>query len=87
MLLLNERFTLFEELGMQKIAPMIGLGLVVLDFGYILSIFRMKYQGYPYRWVGERVGMSACDVLYFHAAFCSDELVQGRSIVGGPDGA
>ena len=29
--------------------PMIGLGMVVLVFGYLLSIFRMKYQGYPYR--------------------------------------
>lgn len=48
MLLLNERFALFEDLGMQKVAPIIGLALVVLDFGYILSIFRMKYQGYPY---------------------------------------
>ena len=51
MLLLNERFTIFEEFNMQKVAPIIGLGLVVLDFGYILSIFRMKYQGYPYRCV------------------------------------
>lgn len=51
MLLLNEKFAVFEELGMQKVAPIIGLGLVVLDFGYILSIFRMKYHGYPYRWV------------------------------------
>ena len=49
MLLLNERFSLFEDMGMQKITPIIGLALVVLDFGYILSIFRMKYQGYPYR--------------------------------------
>lgn len=49
MLLLNERFGLFEDLGVQKIVPVVGLALVVLDFGYILSIFRMKYQGYPYR--------------------------------------
>ena len=49
MLLLNERFSVFEELGIQKVAPIIGLGLVVLDFGYLLSIFRMKYHGYPYR--------------------------------------
>lgn len=49
MLLLNERFAFFEDLGVQKVAPIIGLALVVLDFGYILSIFRMKYQGYPYR--------------------------------------
>lgn len=58
MLLLNERFTLFEDLGVQKVAPIIGLGLVVLDFGYILSIFRMKYHGYPYRCVGSFVAAS-----------------------------
>ena len=28
---------------------MVGLAIVVLVFGYTLSIFRMKYQGYPYR--------------------------------------
>lgn len=49
MVLLNERFAIFEELGIQKFTPMVGLALVVLDFGYLLSIFRMKYQGYPYR--------------------------------------
>jgi len=31
------------------VAPMVGLGIVVIFFGYLLSIFRMKYQGYPYR--------------------------------------
>ena len=49
MILLNENFSVFEDLGIQKVAPIIGLALVVLDFGYILSVFRMKYQGYPYR--------------------------------------
>lgn len=28
---------------------MVGLAIVVLVFGYTLSIFRMKYHGYPYR--------------------------------------
>ena len=49
MILLNERFTIFEEYNIQKYTPMVGLALVVIDFGYLLSIFRMKYQGYPYR--------------------------------------
>ena len=26
-----------------------GLAVVVIVFGYLLSIFRMKYDGYPYR--------------------------------------
>ncbi len=30
---------------------MVGLGIVVIVFGYLLSIFRLKYQGYPYRYV------------------------------------
>ena len=51
MILLNERFEIFEEYKFQKYAPMVGLALVVIDFGYLLSIFRMKYQGYPYRFV------------------------------------
>lgn len=29
--------------------PVVGLGVVVIVFGYLLSIFRMKYGGYPYR--------------------------------------
>ncbi len=49
MILLNEKFEVFDEYKFQKYAPMVGLALVVLDFGYLLSIFRMKYQGYPYR--------------------------------------
>jgi len=51
MILLNERFAVFEEMGAQKVIPIVGLALVVLVFGYMLSIFRMKYQGYPYRLV------------------------------------
>ena len=33
------------------VVPIVGLALVVLVFGYMLSIFRMKYHGYPYRLV------------------------------------
>jgi len=51
MILLNEKFEIFKEYKFQKYAPMVGLALVVIDFGYLLSIFRMKYQGYPYRFV------------------------------------
>ena len=31
------------------VTPIVGLSLVVLVFGYLLSVFRMKYGGYPYR--------------------------------------
>jgi oligosaccharyltransferase complex subunit gamma len=48
MILMNERFSFFEELGVQKVTPIVGLSLVVLVFGYLLSVFRMKYGGYPY---------------------------------------
>lgn len=34
-----------------SVTPIVGLALVVLVFGYILSVFRMKYGGYPYRLV------------------------------------
>lgn len=47
-IMMNEKFEVFEEMGIQKVTPMIGLGIVVVVFGYLLSIFRMKYQGYPY---------------------------------------
>lgn len=33
------------------VTPIVGLGMVVVVFGYLLSIFRMKYGGYPYRFV------------------------------------
>ena len=75
MILLNERFSLFEHYGMQKVAPMIGLAIVVLDFGYLLSIFRMKYHGYPYRCVGLVHGQlcNLSSMFLFHPASCSDE--------------
>jgi oligosaccharyltransferase complex subunit gamma len=47
--MMNERFSFFEELGIQKVTPIVGLSIVVLVFGYLLSVFRMKYGGYPYR--------------------------------------
>jgi hypothetical protein len=48
-IMMNERFSFFEELGIQKVTPIVGLSIVVLVFGYLLSVFRMKYGGYPYR--------------------------------------
>lgn len=32
------------------VSPIIGLAMVVIVFGYLLSVFRMKYGGYPYRY-------------------------------------
>ena len=46
--LMGDKFTILEDIGIQKYAPLAGLAIVVLTFGYLLSIFRMKYQGYPY---------------------------------------
>lgn len=71
MILMNEHFSFFEELGVQKgklhyssfclisntcvffssVTPIVGLSLLVLVFGYLLSVFRMKYGGYPYRYM------------------------------------
>ena len=46
--LMNERFAFFDDMGISKVTPIVGLGMVVVVFGYLLSIFRMKYGGYPY---------------------------------------
>lgn len=70
MILLNERFAIFDDMGIQKVMPMVGLGLVVLDFGYILSIFRMKYHGYPYRYFAQtQASSSSIIVLFFFSQF------------------
>lgn len=38
------------------VTPIVGLSLLVLVFGYLLSVFRMKYGGYPYRYVCTYIG-------------------------------
>lgn len=33
------------------VLSMVGLGFVAIFFSLLLSVFRSKYQGYPYRYV------------------------------------
>lgn len=51
-----------------SVTPMVGLGIVVIVFGYLLSIFRLKYQGYPYRYVNSHIvcllSCSICTLTY-----------------------
>lgn len=44
-----------------------GLGIVVVVFGYFLSLFRMKYEGYPYRYDKRRIGWGhgSCTYSYY----------------------
>jgi len=48
MILLNEKALEVKEVGKRRIVVMVGLGLVVLFFSLLLSVFRSKYHGYPY---------------------------------------
>uniref|UniRef100_A0A8D0QHZ7 Dolichyl-diphosphooligosaccharide--protein glycosyltransferase subunit MAGT1 n=1 Tax=Sus scrofa TaxID=9823 RepID=A0A8D0QHZ7_PIG len=48
MVLLCEAATSDMDIGKRKIMCMAGIGLVVLFFSWMLSIFRSKYHGYPY---------------------------------------
>uniref|UniRef100_G3TAA2 Dolichyl-diphosphooligosaccharide--protein glycosyltransferase subunit MAGT1 n=1 Tax=Loxodonta africana TaxID=9785 RepID=G3TAA2_LOXAF len=50
MVLLCEAATSDMDIGKRKIMCMAGIGLVVLFFSWMLSIFRSKYHGYPYRY-------------------------------------
>lgn len=49
MVLLIEAAGKKEEVSKRRIFAMIGLALVAFFFSLILSIFRTKAQGYPYR--------------------------------------
>uniref|UniRef100_A0A3Q1HNV2 Tumor suppressor candidate 3 n=1 Tax=Anabas testudineus TaxID=64144 RepID=A0A3Q1HNV2_ANATE len=49
MVLLNEAATSKGDVGKRRIICLVGLGLVVFFFSFLLSIFRSKYHGYPYR--------------------------------------
>ncbi|KAG7283545.1 hypothetical protein CRUP_026472 [Coryphaenoides rupestris] len=46
--LLNEAATSKGDVGKRRIICLVGLGLVVFFFSFLLSIFRSKYHGYPY---------------------------------------
>ncbi|XP_073886298.1 dolichyl-diphosphooligosaccharide--protein glycosyltransferase subunit MAGT1 isoform X4 [Macaca fascicularis] len=48
MVLLCEAATSDMDIGKRKIMCVAGIGLVVLFFSWMLSIFRSKYHGYPY---------------------------------------
>ncbi|XP_062069650.1 tumor suppressor candidate 3 isoform X4 [Oryctolagus cuniculus] len=48
MVLLNEAATSKGDVGKRRIICIVGLGLVVFFFSFLLSIFRSKYHGYPY---------------------------------------
>uniref|UniRef100_A0A671LY36 Dolichyl-diphosphooligosaccharide--protein glycosyltransferase subunit MAGT1 n=1 Tax=Sinocyclocheilus anshuiensis TaxID=1608454 RepID=A0A671LY36_9TELE len=48
MVLLHEAVTSDLDIGKRKIMCVAGIGLVVLFFSWLLSIFRAKYHGYPY---------------------------------------
>ncbi|KAK7503814.1 hypothetical protein BaRGS_00004937 [Batillaria attramentaria] len=47
-LLLNEAHTMKGDAGKRRIMALAGLGCVAIFFSLLLSIFRSKYQGYPY---------------------------------------
>ncbi|XP_048775354.2 tumor suppressor candidate 3-like isoform X2 [Ostrea edulis] len=46
--LLNEANSVKGDPGKKRILSMVGLGFVAIFFSLLLSVFRSKYQGYPY---------------------------------------
>jgi len=48
MILLSEASTMKKEASKKKIVALCGLGSVAFFFSLLLSVFRAKYQGYPY---------------------------------------
>uniref|UniRef100_A0A8C4MZT7 Tumor suppressor candidate 3 n=1 Tax=Eptatretus burgeri TaxID=7764 RepID=A0A8C4MZT7_EPTBU len=49
MILLHDAASGMGDASKRKILCLVGLGLVVFFFSFLLSIFRSKYSGYPYR--------------------------------------
>ncbi|KAK7097909.1 tumor suppressor candidate 3-like [Littorina saxatilis] len=47
-ILLNEAHSLKGDPGKRRIMALVGLGCVAIFFSLLLSVFRSKYQGYPY---------------------------------------
>ncbi|EFO25633.1 hypothetical protein LOAG_02854 [Loa loa] len=47
-ILMNDAADGKGDFGRRRIMAFVGLGLVVVFFSLLLSIFRSKYQGYPY---------------------------------------
>jgi len=48
MILLNDAHTITGDASKKRIMALVGLGAVAVFFSLTLSIFRAKYQGYPY---------------------------------------
>ncbi|XP_028923437.1 magnesium transporter protein 1 [Ornithorhynchus anatinus] len=48
MIFLHEAATSAMDIGKRKIMGVVGIGLVVIFFSWLLSVFRSKYHGYPY---------------------------------------
>lgn len=51
MIMMTEAATRKGDVKKRRIFAIIGLGLVAVFFSLLLSIFRNKAQGYPYRWI------------------------------------
>lgn len=51
MILMTEAAARKGDVKKRRIFAVIGLGLVAIFFSLLLSIFRNKAQGYPYRYV------------------------------------
>lgn len=51
MIILNEAAQPKTDPGKRKLLSCFGLGMVVVFFSLLLSIFRSKYQGYPYHFL------------------------------------
>lgn len=47
-ILLNEASAIKTAVGKRRVVALCGLGTVVFFFSLLLSVFRSKYQGYPY---------------------------------------
>ncbi|EDV19320.1 uncharacterized protein TRIADDRAFT_33726, partial [Trichoplax adhaerens] len=50
-LILNEKVPTTDDSRKKQLFAMAGLGIVIFFFSLLLSIFRSKYHGYPYRCV------------------------------------
>jgi len=50
-IVLNDAVTTRTDPSKRKLFTLIGLGLVVVFFSLLLSVFRSKYQGYPYHFL------------------------------------
>lgn len=71
MVLLNEAATSKGDVGKRRIICLVGLGLVVFFFSFLLSIFRSKYHGYPYSFLIKWSKWDFHKVNVYHEDKCS----------------